>query len=83
MSTLVLNQLPAELEAALRTEQSRSGRTLEEVAVDLLHSALGLKRRPLRSNGLRELAGRWSEEDKRLFDEAVAPFDKIDADLWR
>ncbi len=83
MSTLVLNQIPAELEAALRTEQGRSGRTLEEVVVELLQSALGLKRGPARSNGLRDLAGSWSEEDKRLFDQAVAPFDKIDADLWR
>lgn len=84
MSSLVLTHLPAELEAALRAEQSRSGRSLEQVAVDLLQTALGLKRAAQgHSNGLRELAGRWSAEDKRQFDEAVAPFAKIDVDLWR
>jgi hypothetical protein len=83
LSILVLDQLPAELEAALLAEQGRSGRTLEEVVVDLLQAALGLKRSVPRSNGLRELAGRWSEADQRDFDAAVAPFDAIDADLWR
>lgn len=84
MNTLVLTHLPADLEAALRAEQSRSGRSLEQVAVDLLQTALGLKRAPSgHSNGLRDLAGSWSAEDKKQFDEAVAPFAKIDPDLWR
>lgn len=82
-NTLVLNRLPAELEAALRAEQGRTGQTLEEVAVGLLKSALGLHPAKKTSNGLRELAGKWSEEDQRSFDVAVAPFAKIDADLWR
>lgn len=82
-NTLVLNRLPADLEAALRAEQGRTGQSLEEVAVGLLKSALGLNPAKKPSNGLRELAGQWSEEDQRAFNAAVAPFAKIDADLWR
>ena len=36
-----------------------------------------------RSNGLRRLAGTWSEAEFRQFEKNVAPFDEIDEDLWR
>ncbi len=80
---LGLNHLPAELEAGLRAEQAGSGRTLEEVALDLLALGLAHQEEAVRSNGLRQLAGRWSEEDHRRFEDAVAPFDKIDPEMWR
>lgn len=78
VSTLVLDHVPAELEAALLAEQKRSGRPVEEVAMDLLKAALGLPRETP-SNGLRLLAGTWTVEDQQSFDAAIAPFETIDA----
>lgn len=36
-----------------------------------------------RSNGLGRLAGGWSEEEFREFEEAMAPFERVDQELWR
>jgi hypothetical protein len=36
-----------------------------------------------RSNGLAHLAGTWTAEEHREFEESVAPFEEIDAELWR
>jgi hypothetical protein len=37
---------------------------------------------PSWSNGLARLAGTWTAEEHREFRESVAPFEKIDAELW-
>ena len=34
-------------------------------------------------NGLAGLAGRWSEDELREFERAVAPFEEVDPELWR
>ena len=35
------------------------------------------------SNGLRRLAGGWSDDEFRSFQNAVAPLGEIDDELWR
>lgn len=59
------------LDESLRTEDNAKG-----------EDYLGLSEKA-NSNGLRELAGMWSEEDQSAFNAAVAPLAKIDANLWR
>jgi hypothetical protein len=73
--------LPNGLAAALEREKSRRGTSLNQTVIDLLTQALGV--RGTRSNGLGSLAGTWSESEFALFEEAVAPFEKVDPDLWR
>lgn len=34
-------------------------------------------------NGLRLLAGTWSEDEFKRFEEAVAPLGEIDGELWK
>ena len=36
-----------------------------------------------RSNGLRRLAGGWSDDEFKNFQNAVAPLGKIDDELWK
>ncbi|HXA16357.1 MAG TPA: hypothetical protein VN380_05160 [Thermoanaerobaculia bacterium] len=38
---------------------------------------------PARSNGLAHLAGTWTAEEHREFEENVAPFEEIDDELWQ
>ena len=35
------------------------------------------------SNGLRRLAGTWSDDEFKRFENAVAPLGEIDVELWR
>ena len=51
--------------------------------LSLMNEALGVSAGGNRGNGLRRLAGSWSEDEFRRFEEAVAPFEQIDAELWR
>jgi hypothetical protein len=81
VKTLTVRGLPEAVAEALTREKQRRGTSLNQTVVDLLAQALGVQGR--RSNGLGALAGTWTEDDLRRFEEAVAPFEEIDADLWR
>ena len=48
-----------------------------------LRNALGAHTNAVRSNGLRHLAGTWSEKQFQAFEQAVAPFGQVDEALWR
>jgi plasmid stability protein len=81
MRTLTVRNLPPEVAEALEREKRRRGGSLNQTVIDLLAQGLGVGAR--RSNGLARLAGTWSAEDLAAFDEAVAPFDQVDDELWR
>lgn len=42
-----------------------------------------IRSKPVRSNGLRRLAGGWSETEYRQFEQAVEPFGGIDTEMWQ
>ena len=81
MSHLTVHDVPPELVSALAAEKERRQLSLDQTVITLLSQSLGVDGR--RSNGLGRLAGRWSEEQHRSFEEAVAPFDEIDEEIWR
>jgi hypothetical protein len=60
---------------------SASGRSLNQTVIDLLSQRLGVG--VMRSNGLGRLAGSWSDEELERFEAAVAPFERVDEELWR
>jgi hypothetical protein len=78
---LTIRNLPAPVAEALEREKRRRGRSLNQTVIDLLGQSLGVKES--RSNGLGRLAGSWNEDELREFEEAIAPFERIDEDLWR
>jgi hypothetical protein len=80
MKTLTVRGLPEAVSDALTREKQRRGTSLNQTVIDLLAQALGV--RGPRSNGLGALAGTWSEDELRRFEEAVAPFGEIDPELW-
>lgn len=81
MKTLTVRDVPPDLAEALEREKRRRGKSLNRTVLELLSQGLGVKK--ARSNGLGRLAGDWSEEDLREFEEAVAPFEQIDEELWQ
>lgn len=78
---MTIRNLPAPVAEALEREKRRRGRSLNQTVIDLLGQSLGVQ--GSRSNGLGRLAGNWSEKEAREFDEAVAPFEQIDEELWK
>jgi len=72
--------VPPGLAEALEREKRRRGKSLNQTVIDLLGQGLGSQ--GTRSNGLGRLAGGWSEGEFRDFEQATAPFEAIDEELW-
>jgi plasmid stability protein len=81
MRTLTIRNLPQDLAEALEQEKRRRGQSLNQTVIELLGQGLGVGL--TRSNGLAGLAGKWSEEDFREFEQAVAGFEEVDPELWQ
>ena len=79
--TLTIRNVPPELAMALEREKRRRGTSVNRVVLELLSEELGVAGRS-RSNGLAQLAGRWSKEELEEFEEAIAVFEQIDEDPW-
>ena len=73
--------MPDDLVDALEKEKGRRKVSLNQLVIDLLSQSLGVGMS--RSNGLARLAGTWTAEELRMFEENIAPFEEIDAELWR
>jgi hypothetical protein len=83
MKTMTIRNVPTELSAALEAERRRRGLSLNRTVLNLMQEALGVSAGRSRSNGLHRLAGCWSEDEFRDFEQAIAPFSEVDEDLWR
>jgi plasmid stability protein len=81
MKTLTVRNVPHEVAEALEQEKHLRGRSLNDTVIELLKQGLGVG--AARSNGLGRLAGSWSEEEFQRFEQAVAPFEGIDDELWK
>jgi kynureninase len=78
---LTIRNVPKPVADALEREKRRRGRSLNQTVIDLLGQSLGVQE--ARSNGLGRLAGGWDDEYVREFEQAIAPFEQIDQELWR
>ena len=83
MKTMTIRNVPTELSAALEAEKRRRGLSLNRTVVALMQEALGVSPGTSRSNGLHRLAGSWSKDEFRDFEQAVAPLSEIDRELWK
>lgn len=81
MKTLTIRGIPDEVAVALEQEKRRRGESLNQTVIDLLSQGLGVGL--ARSNGLARLAGTWGDEEFQEFQEAVAPLEHADEELWR
>jgi plasmid stability protein len=79
--SLTIRNVPDDLAEALEKEKGRRRGSLNQTVIELLSQGLGVG--SARSNGLARLAGTWSEEEHRQFEENVASLESIDDDLWR
>lgn len=79
---MTLRNIPDDLARELELEKARRGDSLNQLAIDLMKEALGLRECGKRSNGLANLAGSWSQEEFEEFERATAQFEQVDEELW-
>ena len=80
---LTVRGLPSDVAAELDRVRRRSGQSLNGTVIGLLRRALGLGTIPKEGNGLKRLAGTWSEVELKEFEKLTASFEKVDPELWR
>lgn len=83
MKTMTIRNVSPELAQALEKERRKRGISLNRTVLALLRNALGVRSQAVRSNGLRELAGAWSEAEYQQFEQAVVPLGEVDEAMWR
>ncbi len=83
MKHLTVRNLPPPIAKALEKERRRRGKSLNKTVIELLGQGLGVGLPQERNNGLRRLAGTWSEAELKRFTKAIGVTEEIDEDLWR
>ena len=83
MKTVTIRNVPTDLAQALEKERRKRGTSLNRTVLALLRNVLGVPNQAVRSNGLRQLAGTWSEAEYKQFQQAVAPLGEVDEAMWR
>jgi hypothetical protein len=81
MSQISIRDLSPAVEAHLRERARIEGRSLSQVASDLLAEASGLGRSNKKRN-LSRFAGTWNAEEAEAFAVTQRPFSEIDAEIW-
>ncbi len=75
-----LRNVPPFLDEALRQRARAAGKSLNEVALEILRDGLGLAGEPVRRRDLSDIAGSWVGEPE--IDEALQDQRRVDPDLW-
>ncbi len=83
---LTLRGFEPELERRIREVARKERLSLNQAALKLLRRGAGLSPgedvQPTIGHALDHLAGTWTEEEARQFEESVAVFETIDESLW-
>ena len=84
MTQITLRGIDPELERKIRMLAKKTGRSLNRVILDMIHTSAGLNRKDKSypAESLRKLAGGWSEEDAEKFFESIKLFEQIDEEMW-
>ncbi|MEI6387186.1 MAG: hypothetical protein WCQ50_11145 [Spirochaetota bacterium] len=83
MSQITLRALDPRVEAELRRRADDQHSSLSEVANLLLLKAIGLEESSGKKRNLRDMPGRWSQEEADAFEATQVAFGIIDEDVWR
>jgi plasmid stability protein len=78
-----LRNIPKAVDKALRAKARADGKSLNQAALDVMKSGLGVSDEPGRKRNLSDLAGSMSREDARAIEKAVARMDKADLESRR
>ena len=77
MTQITVRNIPASVEAKLRSLAERSGQSLNQTVIQLLEKATGGKPEARRRD-LSAIAARWDESEAEAFDRATAAFESVE-----
>jgi len=86
MKTISVRGLDDQTAAKLKDEAKRKNLSVNALVLDLLRRGIGVKpasQRRAIHNDLDHLAGTWSDEEAREFQESTRSFEEVDKELWR
>ena len=86
MTTLSIRGPDGKALAKLKRRAAQGDASVNTLVVRLIEQGLGLRRaKPslTRHDDLDVLAGTWRKQDASAFEQATAPFAKVDAELWK
>jgi hypothetical protein len=73
--------IPPAVDQSLRERARRSGKSLNEAAVEALAEGAGVAGTARRRRTLADIAGSWKPD--RAVETALAEQDRVDEDLWK
>jgi hypothetical protein len=73
--------IPPLVDSAIRKRARADGKSLNEVAIEVLAEGAGVTGVPRKQRDLGDIAGTWKAD--RLAEAALAEQDLVDEDLWR
>ncbi|OGP33639.1 MAG: hypothetical protein A2X88_05540 [Deltaproteobacteria bacterium GWC2_65_14] len=87
MKQITIRISDPELEEALVRKAKESGKSLNKVVLELVRAGAGSpgggKKRTPRGASLAELAGGWTAQEAKEFEEAIRIFEEIDEEMWK
>ncbi len=75
-----IRNIPPELDRAIKARAKQLGKSVNQVALELLAVSFG---RPLRRRDLRKMPGAWSRQEATNFEAFLKDHRTIDAELWK
>lgn len=76
--TIVLQNVPADLEAELMQRAKTTGQSLDEITLDAVRNGLSMSGL---DEHLQSVIGTWVPDPQ--FDAAIADFERVDQDQWQ
>ena len=85
MTTMTLRGIDETISGALKARAQQEASSVNTVMLKILKEALGLekKKRTAEYHDLDYLAGTWSQQDAKAFEQATAVFESVDESLWK
>lgn len=83
MSQLTIRNLPPEIEEAIRRRARERHISINQSITELLSEAMGIPNSAEKQRDLSDLAGTWSDEEAREFEEALRLQRGIDEEIWQ
>jgi plasmid stability protein len=75
-----IRNIPPELDRALKARAKRLGKSVNQVAVELLAQGVG---QTVRKRSLRDMPGAWSAQEAAELDRFLEEHRRIDSELWK
>ena len=75
-----IRNIPPELDRAIKARAKQLGKSVNQVALELLARGVG---QPARRQSLRDMPGAWSAKEAAEFDRFLERHRQIDPELWK